>query len=64
MILHIVYCYMSHHDVFKESSTTTNVRVVFDPSCKTSPGYSLNDTLLVGAVVQQDLYSIYLRFRT
>ncbi|XP_065088848.1 uncharacterized protein LOC135710257 [Ochlerotatus camptorhynchus] len=35
---HIQHCYIPHHVVFKESSTTTNVR--------------------------QDLYSIYLRFRT
>ncbi|XP_065085296.1 uncharacterized protein LOC135707411 [Ochlerotatus camptorhynchus] len=61
---HIQHCYIPHHVVFKESSTTTKVRVVFDASCKTSSGYSLNDTLLVGPVVQQDLYSIYLRFRT
>ncbi|XP_062704693.1 uncharacterized protein LOC115265150 [Aedes albopictus] len=57
------HCYIPHHAVFKESSTTTKVRVVFDASCKTSSGYSLNDTLLVGPVVQEDLYSIILRFR-
>ncbi|XP_062538723.1 uncharacterized protein LOC134206999 [Armigeres subalbatus] len=60
----IEHSYIPHHVIFKESSTTTKVRVVFDASCKTSSGYSLNDTLLVGPVVQQDLYSIYTRFRT
>ncbi|XP_062541679.1 uncharacterized protein LOC134209688 [Armigeres subalbatus] len=60
----IEHSYIPHHVVFNESSTTTKVRVVFDASCKTSSGYSLNDTLLVGPVVQQDLYSIYTRFRT
>ncbi|XP_062538337.1 uncharacterized protein LOC134206623 [Armigeres subalbatus] len=60
----IEHSYIPHHVVFKESSTTTKVRVVFDASCRTSSGYSLNDTLLVGPVVQQDLYSIYMRFRT
>ncbi|XP_062713479.1 uncharacterized protein LOC134290369 [Aedes albopictus] len=60
----IPHCHIPHHVVFKESSTTTKIRVVFDASCKTSSGFSLNDTLLVGPVVQQDLYSIYLRFRT
>ncbi|XP_058817061.1 uncharacterized protein LOC131680357 [Topomyia yanbarensis] len=58
------HCYLPHHPVFKESSTTTKVRVVFDASCKTASGYSLNDTLLVGPVVQQDLLSIVMRFRT
>ncbi|XP_062540882.1 uncharacterized protein LOC134208940 [Armigeres subalbatus] len=60
----IEHSYIPHHVVFKKSTTTTKVRVVFDASCKTSSGYSLNDTLLVGPVVQQDLYSIYTRFRT
>ncbi|XP_062541030.1 uncharacterized protein LOC134209064 [Armigeres subalbatus] len=60
----IEHSYIPHHVIFKESSTTTKVRVVFDASCKTSSGYSLNDTLLVGPVVQQDLYCIYTRFRT
>ncbi|XP_055522717.1 uncharacterized protein LOC129716899 [Wyeomyia smithii] len=57
------HCYLPHHPVFKESSTTTKVRVVFDASCKTSSGFSLNNTLLVGPVVQQDLLSIVIRFR-
>ncbi|XP_053667573.1 uncharacterized protein LOC128717922 [Anopheles marshallii] len=56
--------YLPHHAVVKESSTSTKVRVVFDASCKTSSGYSLNDSLLVGPVVQQDLYTLMLRFRS
>jgi hypothetical protein len=50
--------------VFKETSSTTKTRVVFDGSAKTSNGLSLNDILQVGPTVQQDLYSIVLRFRT
>ncbi|XP_058448941.1 uncharacterized protein LOC131428899 [Malaya genurostris] len=57
-------CYLLHHPVIKESSTTTKVRVVFDASCKTSSGTSLNDVLLVGPVIQDDLRSIILRSRT
>ncbi|XP_062556900.1 uncharacterized protein LOC134221729 [Armigeres subalbatus] len=57
------HCYLPHHPVVKESSTTTKLRVVFDASCKTSSGMSLNDTLLVGPVVQQNLDSIIIRFR-
>ncbi|XP_062538673.1 uncharacterized protein LOC134206946 [Armigeres subalbatus] len=56
-------CYLPHHPVFKEASTTTMVRIVFDASCKTSSGVSLNDTLLVGPIVQEDLRSIMLRSR-
>lgn len=55
--------YLPHHAVIKESSLTTKLRVVFDGSAKTTNGLSLNDTLLVGPTVQQDLFSILLRFR-
>jgi len=58
------WCYLPHHAVFKSSSSTTRTRIVFDGSCHSSNGLSLNDTLLVGPTVQQDLYSIVLRFRT
>ncbi|XP_058456787.1 uncharacterized protein LOC131434155 [Malaya genurostris] len=58
------YSYLPHHPVVKESSTTTKTRVVFDASVKTSTGFSLNEALLVGPVVQDDLLSIILRFRT
>ncbi|XP_063727120.1 uncharacterized protein LOC134854694 [Symsagittifera roscoffensis] len=55
--------YLPHHCVFKEDSTTTKLRVVFDGSATTSTGQSLNDTLMVGPTVQDDLYSIIMRFR-
>ncbi|XP_058816128.1 uncharacterized protein LOC131679415 [Topomyia yanbarensis] len=57
-------CYLPHDPVVKEASTTTKVRVVFDASCNTSSGISLNDVLLVGPVIQEDLRSIILRCRT
>jgi len=54
-------CYfLPHHPVFKETSTTTKTRVVFGGGAKTSNGFSLNDILQVGPIVQQDLYSIVL----
>ena len=58
-------CYfLPHHPAFMETSTTTKTRVAFDGGPKTSNGLSLNDILQVGPTVQQDLYSIVLRFRT
>ncbi|UYV61264.1 hypothetical protein LAZ67_1004155, partial [Cordylochernes scorpioides] len=56
--------YIPHHCVFKEQSTTTKLRVVFDASCKTSNGKSLNDFLHVGPKLQQDIFNILIRFRT
>lgn len=39
------------------------MRVVFDASRKSSTGVSLNDKLLVGPKIQDDLYSILIRWR-
>jgi hypothetical protein len=44
-------------------STSTNLRVVFDASAKTSNNISLNDKLMVGPTIQKSLFSIILRFR-
>ncbi|KAH0812042.1 hypothetical protein GEV33_010749 [Tenebrio molitor] len=56
-------CYLPHHAVIKDSSTTTKLRVVFDGSSKTSNGLSLNDNLLPGPNLQQDLFLTLARFR-
>ncbi|XP_062542425.1 uncharacterized protein LOC134210390 [Armigeres subalbatus] len=56
--------YLPHHPVIKDTSTTTKVRVVFDGSSKTSSGFSLNEALCVGPVVQDNLLTLILRFRT
>lgn len=55
--------YLPHHSVIKEASSTTKLRVVFDASCKTTTGISLNDALMVGPTLQQDLLDIIFRFR-
>lgn len=56
--------YLPHYCVTKEENFTTKLRVVFDASCKTPLGISLNDALMVGSVLQQDLFEIIVRFRT
>ncbi|XP_049287301.1 uncharacterized protein LOC125765857 [Anopheles funestus] len=55
--------YLPHHCVLRPSSTTTKLRVVFDGSAKTSTGVSINDVLMTGPTVQNDLNAILLRFR-
>lgn len=57
-------CYLPHHAVRKESNTSTKLRVVFDASCKTQTGLSLNDVLLKGPAIQDDIIYILSRFRT
>ncbi|XP_058828189.1 uncharacterized protein LOC131688059 [Topomyia yanbarensis] len=56
-------CFLPHHPVIKDSSTTTKVRVVFDGSARTSSGYSLNDALAKGPVIQEELLTLLIRFR-
>ncbi|XP_073955604.1 uncharacterized protein [Choristoneura fumiferana] len=55
--------FIAHHGVIRESSLTTKLRAVFDASAASSSGISLNDIQMVGPTVQEDLYSILLRFR-
>jgi len=55
--------YLPHHPVFKVSSTTTKLRVVFDGSASSKSGISLNDILLKGPKVQSDIFHILIRFR-
>lgn len=55
--------FIPHHCVFKNNSTTTKLRVVFDASCSTSSQKSLNDILMVGPTIQDELYKRLLCFR-
>lgn len=55
--------YIPHHCVLKTSSASTKLRVVFDASCKTSNGRSLNDNLLVGQKLHKDINEVLLKFR-
>ncbi|XP_055922669.1 uncharacterized protein LOC129953448 [Eupeodes corollae] len=56
--------YLPHHAVVKEASLTTKLRQVFDGSAKSTNGKSLNDILTTGPVLQADLVSIILNWRT
>lgn len=56
--------YLPHHAVINESSQTTKLRVVFDGSSQSSNGQSLNNLLLPGPKLQDDLIDILMRFRT
>ncbi|XP_046145575.1 uncharacterized protein LOC123988861, partial [Osmia bicornis bicornis] len=55
--------YIPHHAVYKADSGTTPLRVVFNASSRTSTGKSLNDCLLIGPKLQNDLPSILIRWR-
>lgn len=55
--------YLPHHAVLKPESTTTKLRVVFNASSPTSSGFSLNDVLHPGPVLQQDLTVLITRWR-
>ncbi|XP_036340730.1 uncharacterized protein LOC118750102, partial [Rhagoletis pomonella] len=57
-------CYfLPHHAVLKEESISTKVRVVFNASCPTDNGASLNDVLHPGSILQADLTILILRWR-
>lgn len=55
--------FLLHHYVLITTSSTTKLRVVFDASAKTTTGLSLNDLLMVGPNIQDNLFSILIRFR-
>ena len=56
--------YLPHHAIVREDKETTKVRIVYDASCKGFNNVSLNDTLMVGPKLQQDLRHILMRWRT
>lgn len=55
--------YLCHHAVFKESSESSRLRVVFDGSASSSSGFALNDILMVGPKLPESLFSILIRAR-
>lgn len=55
--------FIPHHAVLKQSSLTTQCRVVFNASCPTNNGLSLNSVQFPGPALQNDIIDILLRFR-
>nr|XP_012215482.1 PREDICTED: uncharacterized protein LOC105667925 [Linepithema humile] len=55
--------YLPHHAVFKAGDPAGKIRVVFNASCRTTSGYSLNDCLLPGPRLQADLWLILSKWR-
>lgn len=56
--------FIPHHSVVKQSSLTTKLRVVFYASAKTTSGRSLNDKLMIGPNIQEDIFPLLVRFRS
>ncbi|XP_062533183.1 uncharacterized protein LOC134202151 [Armigeres subalbatus] len=54
---------LPHHAVMKPESTTTKLRTVFDASCRSRTGLSLNDILIAEPTIQDDIVCLILRFR-
>ncbi|XP_058977598.1 uncharacterized protein LOC131802148 [Musca domestica] len=55
--------YIPHHCVLRPSSVSTKLRVVFDASCRTTSQTSLNEIMMVGPTIQNNLLITLLRFR-
>ena len=54
--------FIPHHSIFKKSSRSTKVQIVFDASSKTYNGSSLNDCLLKGPNLLLDITAVLLCF--
>ena len=59
----VTSCVLPHQAVLKKEILTTKLRIVFDASCKTSNGRSLNDLLCVGPPLLNDLSAVLLNCR-
>jgi hypothetical protein len=55
--------YIPHHGVYRPDKSSTKLRVVFNASCPSSNGRSLNSLQANGGIIQDDLFSIITRFR-
>ena len=56
-------CYIPHHAVYKESSSTTKIRIVFNDARKISYMPSLNECLHTGPKLENNLTALLLKWR-
>ena len=56
--------YITHHEVYKEESSSTPVRIVLNTSLKNKDGMSLNDVMMKGPNSLNNIFGIQLRFRS
>lgn len=57
-------CYLPHHGVLREQSSTTKLRVVLNGSSSTSNGTSLNEILHAGSKLQTEISDVLLWIRS
>ncbi|GBM25729.1 hypothetical protein AVEN_265228-1 [Araneus ventricosus] len=55
--------YMPHHGIYRPQKSTTKLRTVFNASTLTTSGKSLNSIQYNGGVIQDDLFTLLVRFR-
>ena len=55
--------YLPHRAVIREHKETSKLRPVFDASCSTRTGKSLNDYIMAGPPLQSNLIGILVKFR-
>lgn len=54
---------LSHHGVYRENSSTTKLRVVFNPNLVSNSGQTLSKILHVGPKLQLDIQDLLVNFR-
>ncbi|GBO18825.1 hypothetical protein AVEN_175441-1 [Araneus ventricosus] len=55
--------YMPHHGIYRPQKSTTKLRTVFNASTLTTSGKSLNSIQYNGGLIQDDLFTLLVRFR-
>lgn len=55
--------YLSYHCILTPDSSSTKLRVVFDWSARTTSGIELIAIMIVGSIVQNEMFANLLRFR-